>query len=133
MSYTRLEAHEEDRPQRQTLWIDGLTKAANVIVWAIINAALLFAEQLAELLAPLFLLAGAVWWAIPRALDTITLDGPANDVLQTVRGHIPHEIVLGGDYYTPGALIWNGVLCIAVVAICRTLSILLATLLLDRR
>jgi hypothetical protein len=138
MSYTRLEAHEEDRPHGQThqgqaLWIAGLTKAASVIVWAVINAALLFTEQLAELLAPLLLLAGAVWWAIPRALDTITLEGPANDVLQTIRGHVPHEIVLGGDYYTAGALIWNGILCIAVVAICRTLSTLLATLLLDRR
>jgi hypothetical protein len=138
MSYTRLEAREEDRPQShalrsQAFWLDALTKTAGMIVWAIINAALLFAEQLAELLAPLLLLAGAAWWAIPRALDTITLDGPANDVLQTIRGHVPHEIVLGGDYYTPSALIWNGILCIAVVAICRTLSTLLATLLLDRR
>ncbi len=133
MSYTRLEAHDDDQPRRQTLWLDGLTKVANIIVWAVITAALLFAEQLAELLAPFLLLAGAAWWALPRALDTITLEGPANDVLQTVRGHIPHEIVLGGDYYTAGALIWNGILCIAVVAICRTLSALIASLLLDRR
>lgn len=133
MSYTRLEAHDDDQPQRPTLWLDSLSRGANIVIWAVINAALLFAEQLAELLAPLLMLAGAAWWAIPRALDTITLDGPANEVLQTVRAHIPHEIVLDGDYYTAGSLIWNGILCIAVVAICRTLSTLLANLLLDRR
>ena len=133
MSYTRLETHDDSRPRRQALWIAGLTKAASMVIWAIINAALLFTEQLAELLAPLLLLAGAAWWAIPRILDMITLEGPANDVLQTIRGHVPHEIVLRGDYYNAGALIWNGVLCFAVVAICRTLATLLSILLLDRR
>ena len=39
-----------------------MIKAAVIVVWAVINAAILFAEQLAELLAPFLLLAGAIWW-----------------------------------------------------------------------
>ena len=42
------------------------------------------------------------------------------------------ELFLDGDYYTPHGLIYDGLWCIAVVAICRTLSNLLTNLLLER-
>jgi hypothetical protein len=130
MSYSRVEGREDAEPQRMPL--SWLTRAAGVVVWAVINAAILFAEQLAELLAPLLLLAGAVWWAIPRGLDALKLDGPANDILQQVRAHVPSEIFVSGSYYSAHTLISDGLWCIAVVAICRTLSNLLTNLLLER-
>ena len=130
MSYTRVEGHDEPETRREpTGW---LVKAGGIVVWAVINASILFAEQLAELLAPLLLLAGAAWWAVPKALDSLKLDGPANDILQQVRAHVPEELFLGGSYYTAHSLIYDGLWCIAVVAICRTLSNLLTNLLLER-
>ena len=129
MSYTRLdEAEYGDR--RPVL---ALGHIARLATWSVINALLVFCEHLAELFAPLLLLAGAVWWAIPRALGAITLDGQANDLLQVVRNHVPHDVYIDGAWYSSGTLIWDGVLLIAVVAICRTLSTALTTLLLDRR
>jgi hypothetical protein len=130
MSYSRVESHEDEDTRRMPLaW---LTRAAGVVVWAVINAAILFAEQLAELLAPLLLLAGAIWWAVPKGLDALKLDGPANDILQQVRAHVPLEMFVNGSYYNAHTLIYDGLWCIAVVAICRTLSNLLTNLLLER-
>jgi hypothetical protein len=130
MSYTRVEAHDEPETRREpAAWI---VKAAGIVVWAVINAGILVAEQLAELLAPLLLLAGAIWWAVPKGLDALKLDGPANDILQQVRVHVPVELYIGGSYYTAHSLIYDGLWCIAVVAICRTLSNLLTNLLMER-
>ncbi len=130
MSYSRVESHDDAETRRMPLaW---LTRAAGVVVWAVINAAILFAEQLAELLAPLLLLAGAIWWAVPKGLDALKLDGPANDILQQVRAHVPLELLVNGSYYNAHTLIYDGLWCIAVVAICRTLSNLLTNLLLER-
>ena len=56
MSYSRMEARDATPSRR--LPGSWLVRAVGVVVWAIINAAILFAEQLAELLAPLLLLAG---------------------------------------------------------------------------
>ncbi len=130
MSYTRLETRDD--PQDRRLPLSWLVRLLSVTVWAVINAALLFAEQLAELLAPLLLLAAAVWWAIPRGLEALKLDGQANDILQQVRAHVPLEIGVDGTYYTYHSLVYYGLMCIAVVAICRTLSSLLTNLLLER-
>jgi hypothetical protein len=45
---------------------------------------------------------------------------------------VPLEILVGGRYYSAQILIYDGLMCVAVVAICRTLSHLLTNLLLDR-
>ena len=135
MSYTRLEAREDQSAARAPagrLPLGWMARALSVTVWALINAALLFAEYLAELLAPILLFAGAVWWAIPKGLDALKLDGPANDILQQVRAHVATELFIGGDYYSAHTLIYDGLLCVAAVAICRTLSGLITNLLLDR-
>ncbi len=133
MSYTRMDVDQAELDDRRPVLLPALGHVARVAVWSAINAVLIFAEHLAELFAPLLLLAGAVWWAVPHAMDSLKLDGQANDLLQIVRSHVPHEVYLDGSWYTAGTLVWDGVKLIAVVAICRTLSTALATLLLDRR
>ncbi len=133
MSYTHANVDETELDGRRATVLPGLGQVARVAIWSVLNAVLVFAEHLAELFAPLLLLAGAVWWAIPRGLGALTLEGQANDLLQTVRGHVPHEIYVDGSWYTAGTLIWDGIELIAVVAICRTLSTALTALLLDRR
>jgi hypothetical protein len=132
MSYTRLTIAEADLDERR-VFLPALTQAARVAIWSVANAVLVFAEHLSELFAPFLLLGGVIWWAIPRGLAAITLDGPANDVLQMVRSRVPHDIYIDGSYYSAGTLIWDGIFLVAVVAICRTLSTAITTLLLDRR
>ena len=132
MSTTHLQVALE-RGISRAAWLRTLERFARVAVWSVINAGLLFAEHLAEMLAPLLLLAGAVWWLVPRALDSITLDGQAEDVLQLIRAHVPHELYLNGTTYTAAVLITDALWLVAVVAICRTLSAALAYLLLDQR
>jgi len=131
MSYTSLDV--EEQAGRRPLILPKIGRMACIGIWAVLNAGLLFAEQLAEIAAPLLLLGGAVWWAIPRGLAAITLEGQANDMLQMVRARFPYEIVLNGDVISASTLIDYGILCVVVVAICRTLATGLSTLLLDRR
>ena len=129
MSYTELEAEDE---RARTAFLPQFGRYARLALWSVLNVALLFGEILAELLAPLLLLGGIVWWAVPRALAAITLDGPPGDVLQMVRSHVPHDIYLDGSYYSAGTLITDRLWLIALVAVCRTASAALANLLLDR-
>ena len=128
MSYTRADSREAAEPDP---W--ALPELARLAAWSVANTALVFAEHLAELFAPLLLLAGAVWWAIPRGLDAITLDGQAAELLQTVRSRVPHEVYFGGAWYSAGSLVADGLWLVAVVAVCRTLATVSATLLLHRR
>ncbi len=130
MSYTRADTREAAQPA----WaMPEPAQLARLAAWSVANTVLVFVEHLAELFAPLLLLAGAVWWAVPRGLDAITLDGQAADLLQAVRSHVPHEVYAAGRYCSAGSLISDGLWLVAVVAVCRTLSTVLATLLLDRR
>ena len=130
MSYSHFEIEEEEA---RSTFLPQLGRYARLALWSVLNAALLFGEIVAELLAPLLLLGGIVWWAVPKALASITLDGPPGDLLQVVRSHVPHDIYLNGDYYSAGSLITDGLWMIAVVAICRTASTALTSLLLERR
>jgi hypothetical protein len=137
MNYTRVDSAsvgytESHTAQPRNAILLRLERMGRVALWAIVNTALLFAEHAAELAAPFLIIGGAVWWAIPQALSAITLDGPANDMLQVVRARVPHEILLGGNYVSASSLITDGILCIAVVAICRTVTTMITALLLDR-
>ena len=130
MSYTQFELEDE---REHSQFLPQLGRYARLALWSVLNAALLFGEQLGELLAPLLLLGGIVWWAIPRALASLTLDGPAGDLLQIVRSRVPHDIYVNGDYYSAGTLITDGLWMIALVAVCRTAATAITTLLLHRR
>jgi hypothetical protein len=133
MSYTRLDIDDDGRLERRATFLPTAVRLAQVALWSVIHVVLLFAEHLAEFLAPLFLFAGALWWAIPHALDAITLEGQAADLLQVVRNRVPHEFYVDGSYYSAHTLIVDGIWLIGAVAVCRTLSMALTALLLDRR
>ena len=130
MSYSHLEIEDTEA---RTAFLPQLGRYARLGLWSVLNATLLFAEILSELLAPLLLLAGIVWWAVPKALAAIALDGQPGELLQMVRSRVPHDVYINGDYYSAGTLVTDGLWLIAVVAICRTASTALTTLLLDRR
>lgn len=131
MSYTRVDLQDDDLERPQLMPFMG--RLARIGVWSILNVGLLFAETVSEFLAPICLLAGGLWWALPRILNAITLEGQAAELMTIVRSRVPHDIYLDGSYYSAGSLISYGLWLFGVVALCRTLSVALSSLLLDRR
>lgn len=108
-------------------------RVARLAAWAVLNPALVFAELLADLLAPLLLLAGASWWALLHVLRSVRLDGvpQAKEVLDLVVAQLPRSVMLEGTVLTPLGLLGDGLLLLAVVAVCRTLGGLIGRVLLD--
>ena len=99
-------------------------------LWSVMHALFYFLQQLAELLAPLLLVLGLGWWALPHIVAAITTeagaDSQARDILNTVSGTIPAGLHFAGHWITPGGLIFDGLLLMALAAIGATLSALAA-------
>ncbi len=100
-------------------------------VWSVLHALFYFLQQLAELLAPLLLVAGLGWWALPRVVGAVTAgtastDSQAHDILNSISGTIPSGLHLAGHWITPAGLIVDGLLLMAVAAVGATLSALAA-------
>ncbi len=101
--------------------------AARVTVWGIVHFAFGLAQQLAELLAPLLFVVGAGWFALPRVLGLIqTGDGQMQDILNGLQDHVPSDVTVGGHLLTPGTLVVDGLVLMAVAAALSTASALLA-------
>ena len=120
-------------PKRRDLPQGGRTAlhALRLALWSIVHFIFYFLQQVAELVAPLLLALGLGWWALPKLVDAITTheanaDQQTRDILDTVAGTIPHALNLGGHWITPGSLITDGLLLMAVAAIGATLSALAA-------
>jgi hypothetical protein len=100
-------------------------------LWSVLHALFYFLQQLAELLAPLLLVAGLGWWALPHVVGAITTeagngDSQMHDILNTISGTIPAGLHLAGHWITPASLIFDGLLLMAFAAIGATLSALAA-------
>jgi len=75
----------------------------------------------AEALAPIVLIAGIAWSYLPGLLSGIGPEGPARDAINNVVQAVPREIHFGHSIITPGSLIFDGVMLIALVALCRSI------------
>ena len=100
-------------------------------LWGMMHFLFYFLQQVSELLAPLFLVAGIGWWSLPRIVAAVTAqagngDGQARDLLNTISGTIPTGMHLDGYWVTPAGLIALGLLMMAAAAIGATLSALAA-------
>lgn len=88
-----------------------------------------FVQQMAELFAPLLLIAGAAWAALPALVKTLTrttasADPQAHDAIASVANAIPEQITLAGHELTASGLICDGVGLMAVAAAGATLAML---------
>ncbi|GBQ12678.1 hypothetical protein [Swaminathania salitolerans] len=122
-SLTRLATSSEDRA---TPPASGLTLIRTAF-WAVCYFVFYFAQQVAEILAPLCLVIGIGWMALPRALAAITTgpaasDPQAIDVMNHVVGSIPQRIAFAGHVLTPGGLVFDGVLLMALAALGATIA-----------
>lgn len=99
-----------------------LTTSSRILIWGAVQFCLSFAEQVAELLAPLLFVAGVIWWAALHVIASVQLD----DQLEKVVQHVPTSLVVGGHLATPGRLVQDGLLLMALVAACRTVNGIIA-------
>jgi hypothetical protein len=102
-------------------------RLAKMVVRGLALFAFCFVEILAELLAPVVLIGGIGWAALPGLLSMATPEGQARELLNNIVQAVPREIHLGHMALTPTALIVDGLLLIAVVALCRTLQSIIGT------
>ncbi len=124
-----------DRPTR-TEWTgrSGTQTAGTILrlgAWSVVHVVFYFLQQVAELLAPLLLVIGVGWWALPKVVGAMTTqsgdaDSQTRDILNTVSGSIPSGLHFAGHWITPSGLIFDGLLLMALAAIGATLSALAA-------
>jgi len=99
-----------------------ILRSASIVFWGLVTFGLTFIELVAELVGPLLLVAGALWWLGLQVLGSLTLDPE----LQQVLHYVPSQIQAGGYLFTPAGLIRQGLLLLAVVAACRTVNGIIA-------
>ncbi len=100
------------------------TRATKMVVRGLVLFAFSFIEIVAELLAPIVLVFGIGWAMLPGIVSIAGPEGQAKDFVAGMVQAIPREIHLGRTTVTPASLIVEGVLLVAVVALCRTVQTL---------
>lgn len=100
-------------------------------IWSVLYFLFYLAQQIAELLAPLVLILGIGWAALPHVIGAVssgaaTVDAQARDVMTHVAGAIPQQVAVGSHIFTPSGLIFDGVLLMALAAIGATFSAIAA-------
>jgi hypothetical protein len=115
-------AHEEYPFAEQRVahrhWSSTLLHGVGIVFWGLVSFALTFVELVAEVVAPLLLMIGGLWWAALKVLETLPLSPEIKPMMQ----YFPTQIVAGGHVLTPVGLLVQGLWLLAVVAACRTLN-----------
>ncbi|RBM09645.1 hypothetical protein [Novacetimonas cocois] len=98
-----------------------------IAVWSVCYFAFYFVQQVSELLAPLVLILGIGWSALPRLMGVVSTssegsDPQAHDVIVRVSHAIPDHLNVGSHLLTPSSLIFDGLALMAAAALCATLS-----------
>jgi hypothetical protein len=122
-------------PQELQDWREALNhpamlvalRLARVVVRGVALFAVSFVEIMAELLAPIVLIAGIGWSLLPGLLSMAGTEGQAHELLNNVVQSVPRELHIGHLLLTPATLIVDGLLLIAVVALCRTVQTIINT------
>ena len=105
----------------------GGLSLARLGIWSVLYFLFYMAQQVAELLAPLLLIAGIGWAALPHVVSAVSssaghVDAQAHDVMAHVAEAIPNEVMFGSHLLTPSGLIFDGILLMALAALGATLS-----------
>ncbi|CAI9121158.1 hypothetical protein [Brytella acorum] len=100
---------------------------ARTALWAACYFAFYFVQQIAELLAPLLLVIGIGWGALPHVMQAVTVgaagaDPQARDVMAHVASAIPTQMTIAGHLLSPSSLIFDGFMLMALAAAGATLA-----------
>lgn len=93
-----------------------------LVLRGIVLFAISFIEIIAELLAPIVLICGVIWAALPGLLSAAVPEGQGKEILATVMQNIPAVLHIGRLTITPTGMILDGLLLIAIVALSRTMQ-----------
>jgi hypothetical protein len=97
-------------------------RGLRILFWGLVTFAFTFIELVAELAGPLLLIAGVLWWIGLQILGGMQLEPE----LQQYLHYVPDTLRAGGYRFTPGGMIRQGLLLLAVVAACRTVNGIIA-------
>jgi hypothetical protein len=103
-------------------WFGPVLRGIGIAFWGVVSFALTFAELVAEVVAPLLLMVGGLWWAALQVVATLPVPPELKPLLQS----FPTQLMAGGHVLTPAGLIVQGLWLLAVVAACRTLNGIIA-------
>ncbi|GAA4485597.1 hypothetical protein GCM10023157_30650 [Gluconacetobacter asukensis] len=104
-----------------------IARIARVAICAVFYGLFYFVQQVTELLAPLVLILGVGWGALPHIVGAIgtsaaSADPQTRDIVTHVAGTIPHQIVIGSHVVTADSLVVDGLLMMAAAAVCAALA-----------
>ena len=100
----------------------GLRTAA----WGLLHWAVGFAGQLLEVTAPLVLVCGLGWWAVPRVVRLVPMDAQAQTAVDDVLARMPETLHVAGMWLSPVGLIVDGLLLMALAALLQTMGAIIA-------
>jgi hypothetical protein len=121
-----LSAHDEyefhDRREAGHRWLWLVLRGLGVAFWGLVTFGLTFVELVAEVVAPLLLMLGGLWWALGQVIAALPIPPEIQPMVQS----FPKQLVASGHVLTPSGLIVQGLWLLAVVAACRTLNGIIA-------
>lgn len=109
---------EDDAPRARPFALRALW----VLCWGLVSFVCHFVQAVAEEVAPLLLLLGALWWGALKVVAALPIKENYGDLL----AYLPQQLALAGRVLTPGGLIGWAIGLLAVVAACRTIEGIIA-------
>ncbi len=113
---------ERLRRHGQEVFTRGLRTAA----WGVLHWAVGFAGQVLEVIAPLVLVCGLGWWAMPRLAGLVPLDPQARAVVDDALSRVPDILHVAGLWLSPVGLVVDGLLLMALAALLHTVGAIVA-------
>jgi hypothetical protein len=95
-----------------------LLRGVGIVFWGLVSFGLTFVELVAEVVAPLLLMLGGLWWAAAQIIAKVPVPAEVQPMVQS----FPTQLEAAGYVLTPTGLIIQGLWLLAIVAACRTLN-----------
>ncbi|WP_256967764.1 hypothetical protein [Commensalibacter intestini] len=118
---------QERHTNRNSFQENPLFKMILTIVWAVCHFAFFFIQQVAEIFAPLLLIIGIIWKILPSlahsAVGMVDASDPQiRDMVGRGTDLIPTSLTVAGHTISASSLIFDGLLLIALTALCATIT-----------
>ncbi|WP_050798302.1 hypothetical protein [Commensalibacter intestini] len=118
---------QEHHTNRNSFQENPLFKMILTIVWAVCHFAFFFIQQVAEIFAPLLLIIGIIWKILPSlahsAVGMVDASDPQiRDMVGRGTDLIPTSLTVAGHTISASSLIFDGLLLIALTALCATIT-----------
>ncbi|MBE7729556.1 hypothetical protein [Komagataeibacter sp. FXV3] len=108
----------------------NMPRIVRLAVWSVFYFLFYLVQQVSELVAPLVLILGIGWSALPHIIGIVNgavgNDPQTRDMIAHVTHSIPDHLEVGSHLLTPSSLVFDGLLLMAAAALCATLSTIAA-------